>query len=199
VSKRKPIENLVRLPSEGSGPVWTDTVGNAYPEVRDAFMHLLRLVFLTVTVRERELPPAQRHVNVKNIPDVKAFYPCGIMASYVQIPPEQQEAINDLYMKIGEAICKASDEGNKNGRALLFGLARGEITVSDFDAGAVAKPKEDEDNMKDEQLIKVIDAIPQQPQRQYSADEQLQYLCAAANKLGLYDAADRLDLGREKP
>jgi hypothetical protein len=49
-------------------------------------------------------------------------------------------------------------------------------------------------HQKDEALEKVIDAIPQQAQRQYSADEQLQYLRAAANRLGLYDAADRLPL-----
>lgn len=32
--------------------------------------------------------------------------------------------------------------------------------------------------------------IPQQPQAQYSLDEQLATLVIAANKLGLYDAAD---------
>lgn len=46
--------------------------------------------------------------------------------------------------------------------------------------------------MLDNQLWDTIRAIPQQTQRQYSTDEQLQYLMAAANKLGLYDAADRL-------
>jgi hypothetical protein len=50
--------------------------------------------------------------------------------------------------------------------------------------------------VRDEALLKVIDAIPQQSQRQYSTDEQLQYLHAVANKLGLYDAADRLELGQ---
>ena len=49
--------------------------------------------------------------------------------------------------------------------------------------------------MKDEALLKVIAAIPQQPQRQYGTDEQLAYLRMVANKLGLYDAADRLALG----
>jgi hypothetical protein len=49
--------------------------------------------------------------------------------------------------------------------------------------------------MKDEALLKVIQAIPQQEQRQYSADEQLYYLRTVANKLGLYDAADRLEMG----
>jgi hypothetical protein len=44
--------------------------------------------------------------------------------------------------------------------------------------------------MKDEALEKVIDAIPQQTQRQYGMDEQLLYLQKVANKLGLYDAAD---------
>jgi hypothetical protein len=48
--------------------------------------------------------------------------------------------------------------------------------------------------MKDEALLKVIAAIPQQPQRQYSTDEQLIYLKTVAHKLGLYDAADRLEI-----
>jgi len=46
--------------------------------------------------------------------------------------------------------------------------------------------------MRDESLIKVIESIPQQTQRQYGTDEQLRYLRMVANKLGLYDAADRL-------
>lgn len=50
--------------------------------------------------------------------------------------------------------------------------------------------------MRDEALLKIIAAIPQQPQRQYSTEEQLCYLKTVANKLGLYDAADRLELGK---
>jgi len=50
--------------------------------------------------------------------------------------------------------------------------------------------------MRDEALLKVIEAIPQQSQRQYSADEQLSYLRMVADKLGLYDASDRLASGR---
>lgn len=45
----------------------------------------------------------------------------------------------------------------------------------------------------DEALQKVIAAIPQQAQRQYSLQEQLRELMQAANKLGLYDAADFID------
>lgn len=44
--------------------------------------------------------------------------------------------------------------------------------------------------LQDEKLIEVIKAIPQQAQRQYGTDEQLRHLYDAANKLGLYDAAD---------
>jgi hypothetical protein len=46
--------------------------------------------------------------------------------------------------------------------------------------------------MQDTALFQVITAIPQQPQRQYSTTEQLQHLWRAANKLGLYDAADAI-------
>jgi hypothetical protein len=42
----------------------------------------------------------------------------------------------------------------------------------------------------DNVLLDVIRAIPQQAQRQYGTDEQLRLAMAAANKLGLYDAAD---------
>lgn len=44
--------------------------------------------------------------------------------------------------------------------------------------------------MRDEALIKVIESIPKQTQRQYGTDEQLLHLVRAATKLGLYDAAD---------
>lgn len=45
----------------------------------------------------------------------------------------------------------------------------------------------------DEALQKVIAAIPQQAQRQYDTETQLRYLKIAANKLGLYDAADAIE------
>src|SRR5271154_3613559 len=118
-TKRKPIENLVQIPSEGAGPIWMDTVGNGYPEVRDAFMELLRLTFPVVVNMAHKLPPAQRGVTaVKIVPDTKEFYPIGIMAPYVQMTPEQQKAVNILYEEIGKAIRKASDAGNWNGRNL---------------------------------------------------------------------------------
>lgn len=44
--------------------------------------------------------------------------------------------------------------------------------------------------MQDEQMIATITAIPKLSQRQYGTDEQLRHLYDAANKLGLYDAAD---------
>jgi hypothetical protein len=46
--------------------------------------------------------------------------------------------------------------------------------------------------MEDDALLKVIAAVPQQKQRQYGTDEQLRYLRMVANRLGLYDAADRI-------
>jgi hypothetical protein len=46
--------------------------------------------------------------------------------------------------------------------------------------------------MSDNTLLDVIRKIPQQAQRQYGTDEQLRYAMAAANKLGLYDAADAI-------
>ena len=39
-------------------------------------------------------------------------------------------------------------------------------------------------------ILEIIDKIPQQPQRQDSLASQLADLRIAANKLGLYDAAD---------
>lgn len=43
------------------------------------------------------------------------------------------------------------------------------------------------DNLKD-----LLAAIPQQPQRQDSTNDQLRDLVAFANRLGLYDAADSI-------
>ncbi|MEA8593049.1 hypothetical protein PZT57_30850 [Pseudomonas aeruginosa] len=39
-------------------------------------------------------------------------------------------------------------------------------------------------------LKKLLESIPQQPQRQDSTNDQLRDLRAFANRLGLYDAAD---------
>ncbi|WP_170872193.1 hypothetical protein [Pseudomonas aeruginosa] len=43
-----------------------------------------------------------------------------------------------------------------------------------------------------EQLKKLLDQIPQQPQRQDSTKAQLADLHTFANRLGLYDAADAI-------
>ena len=48
-----------------------------------------------------------------------------------------------------------------------------------------------------ENLLNVIRQIPQQPQVQYDLEKQLKELRIAANKLGLYDAADYLKLKEE--
>jgi hypothetical protein len=142
--RKAPIENLVQIPGENSGPVWMDAVGNGYPEVRDAFTKMLRLAFPTVAIYDHKLPPAQRGAaKVPVIPDIKEFYPIGFMAPYVQMPPEVQAAVSSLYIEIGKAIRKACAEGNENGKNLLMGLARGTVTVSDFDASKSLR-KDDE-------------------------------------------------------
>ena len=48
------------------------------------------------------------------------------------------------------------------------------------------------DNSNCESVLDVINLIPQQPQVQYDLNRQLRELRVAANKLGLYDAADYL-------
>jgi hypothetical protein len=145
--KLKPIPNLVRIPSEGSGPVWQDGIGHAYVEVRDRFMALLRLMFPSVAVFEHKLPPAQRHDYFPNIPNIGEFYPRGILAPFVQMTPEQQEALNILYIEIGKAIREAYNNGLDHGRDLLMGLAKGEISTTDFNDGIV-KEADDGDNSR---------------------------------------------------
>lgn len=148
--RKKPIENLVRIPSEGSGPTFQDGTGNGYYTVRDKFMAFLRLMFPTVAIFEHKLPPCQRHYDaehpVQYIPNVGNFYPIGIMAPYVQMTPEQQEAVNNLYLEIGRAIRDAYNEGMRNGQNLLVALAKGEVSLSDFDEGIrIVRPKDDWD------------------------------------------------------
>jgi hypothetical protein len=46
-------------------------------------------------------------------------------------------------------------------------------------------------------INEVINNIPQQPQVQYSLRDQLEQLRLAANKLGLYDAADYLKFDKK--
>jgi hypothetical protein len=52
---------------------------------------------------------------------------------------------------------------------------------------------------EDPKLLLIIKGIPQQAQRQYSADEQLHLLVLAANRLGLYDAADAIQKNLKRP
>lgn len=146
MARKKPIANLVRIPSEGSGPIWVDGIGNGYREVRDAYLEFLRLMFPVVANREHEVPPVQRHDHhIPCIPDIKQFYGTGIMAPYVQMTPEQQELANALYIEIGKAIRQAYNEGLRNGRNLLLGLAKGEVALSDFDQGITVVTPKDED------------------------------------------------------
>lgn len=141
--RKKPIDNLVRLPSEGSGPVWVDGLGNGYQEIRDAYTAFLRLLFPAIALFEHELPPDQRHAIPPHIPDIQEFYPIGTLAPYVQMTPEQQKAANILYLEIGSAIRSAYSEGMRNGQNLLLGLAKGEISLTDFDQGVPVTPKDD--------------------------------------------------------
>lgn len=147
MGKRKPIENLVRIPSEGSGPVYLDGVGNEYRDVRDKFMAFLRQMFPVVALFESKLPPIQRdsRFSIPHVPNIGHFYPIGTMAPYVQMTPEQQESVNALYDEVGKAIRQAYSEGLRNGQNLLLQLAKGQVALSDFDQGVtVVTPKEDE-------------------------------------------------------
>ena len=74
-------------------------------------------------------------------------------------------------------LAKLKDEKEFVRMSKIFGLTPENIEI---------KSKEDST------VIKTIKDIPQQPQVQYSLQQQLQELRFAANKLGLYDAADFL-------
>lgn len=68
-----------------------------------------------------------------------------------------------------------------------------EVLYGDANVGTkIYEPYEKTSNILD-----VINSIPQQPQVQYSLMEQLEQLRLAANKLGLYDAADYLKFDKK--
>jgi hypothetical protein len=143
--RKEPIPDLVRIPGEGSGPVWQDGTGNAYTAVRDAYCAFLRVLFPVVAIYAHKLPPVQRDSSVPHIPDIRSFYPIGVLAPYVQMTPAQQEAANSLYIEIGRAVMAAYNAGQENGCNLLAGLAKGEVSISDFNVGArVTEPKEED-------------------------------------------------------
>lgn len=141
--RKTPIPDLVRIPSEGSGPVWQDGSGNGYEAVRDAYCAFLRALFPVVATYEHKLPPAQRNTRIPHVPDIREFYPIGTLAPYVQMTPAQQEAANALYISVGKAIMAAYNAGQDNGRNLLTGLARGEVSIADFNVGAVVTGPEE--------------------------------------------------------
>jgi hypothetical protein len=138
--KRKPIPNLVKFPDERCGPVWQDSQGNRYEAVREAYLALLHACFPEVEKWSYDPPKGQR---VPCMPDIKHFYPTGMMATYHQMTPVQQKAANLLYIEIGNAIRRAYKEGLDHGRDLLMGLAKGEISTTDFNDGVVVTDKDE--------------------------------------------------------
>jgi len=139
MGRRKPIPNLVKFPGENSCAVFWDASKNRYEEVRDAFMAFLHLAFPMVD-RAYRTPGGD---DAPLVPDIGEFYPHGFMATAHQMTPEQRAAANELYVKIGEAIRAAYKHGLDHGRDLLAGLAKGEISLSDYNQGVQTRSSDD--------------------------------------------------------
>ena len=127
---RKHLKNpdLCEVPGVGSGPVWADTLGNSYPELRDLFLRMLRAFSPPVDHKRK---PGDKFVPL--IPDTKTFYPKGFNATSHLMTPEQQQAASDLYNAVGNAIETSYQRGLRYGRSLLAQLAKGEVRISDFE------------------------------------------------------------------
>jgi hypothetical protein len=145
MGRRKDIPNVVKLPDERHGPVWMDGSNNEYEEVRDAFIGALRVFFPKIDYRKPTYGTQayEQYKDMVCIPDIKEFYGTGFMPTYHQMTPEQQEAANRLYIVIGHAIWAAYNHGQDNGRNLLLGLAKGEVSFEDYNQGVRLKREEE--------------------------------------------------------
>lgn len=129
--KKKLPANAFWVADKSRRVVLKDGGGNAYPDasaafyvVLEAFCGALGQPLGYAKIDRRDLPL---------IPDVKAFYPRGVSATLHTATPAQQAALSDLFVQVSNALDQAHKAGVEEGRNLLTGLARGHLTVSQFD------------------------------------------------------------------
>jgi hypothetical protein len=67
------------------------------------------------------------------IPEVGQFYPSGVFPDLLIMTPEQQEIVNRLFMLTCDAIRESYEHGLRDGRDLLSQLAKGDLTIGDFE------------------------------------------------------------------
>jgi hypothetical protein len=84
-----------------------------------------------VAAREVFTERARRDLHAM-VPNIGEFYPRGLYADIRTATPGQRDALDKLFIEIQRAIDSAYDAGVEQGKGLLVELAKGQLTVDQF-------------------------------------------------------------------
>lgn len=97
----------------------------------EAFYRLVQAV--SVELDKHEYSSASlRVVKPPLIPALDDFYPRGILASIRTAEPKVQRLLDNLFVSMQIALVQSHARGVERGKALLVQLAKGELTVREF-------------------------------------------------------------------
>lgn len=133
--KSEPPANSFWVAQEGMRPRFIDSTGVIFEEATAAYYKLIELLFPAVETRTLTQHARSKVNNL--IPDFGVFYPRGIFATLHVGTPEQQKALNDLFLSVQQAIESAHDTGTNRGKSLLIQLAKGALTCKEFNDCAI--------------------------------------------------------------
>jgi hypothetical protein len=147
------LENLCYIAEEKRRPRFTDPAEKNEATFGEDFKVYETLRLSYYAVLESFAPKVPRPSKVSKYGDAKMvpftergdFYPSGFSPTWHQMTPEQQKKASLLYEVISEAISTAYERGLSNGRDLLGQLARGDVSVGEFEKRKVATPRKRRD------------------------------------------------------
>lgn len=130
-------DNVFMIAEKGHRPQFVDQDKMVYVQLSNAYYDLLEVVAPKVNKQMKD-----RDTNM--VPTVGgSFYPSGSFPTYHALEPAAQEAANQLFDKILTAVRAAYARGIDHGRSALAQLARGEITVGEFEKKVPTEVKRD--------------------------------------------------------
>lgn len=131
------LENLCFMPEEGCRPKFTDPMeARLSPYRRDAVMYdgLYNAFYAMLEAFAPAIPKPEKVSKYGDAPQVPInSTPTGSFPTWHRMTPEQREAVRNLFVETSNGIQKAYARGLDNGRDLLGSLARGEISVGEFE------------------------------------------------------------------
>lgn len=126
-------ERLCVIAEARCRPTPADPSGHRYDKLQETYFKLLLAMFPPAYGRFDLATQAHRTATWRQVPKASCVYPIGFNYTIHLMDEKQRACANELFRQVCAALDKAYRRGLEHGRNLLGQLARGELTVGQFE------------------------------------------------------------------